>query len=185
MKEGGSRIMQKFRFVLLLPLAGLIVYSAFAGEIEEYFRAEPDRGVPIESDWRQDARLQDHGVTEIGFERLKSQDRTRWQAYSVRFFNDGRVEYTGYDYVRKMGSHVGRIPMEEFQRLALLIEEMNFDGLESGYYKPAVRSPMTYTSVVRNDGRKTVQNYADAGPVRLWAIELAIQDLVRKITWES
>jgi hypothetical protein len=171
--------------LFLLPLAGLIVLSVFAGEVEDHFRNQGGTIAPSEYNWLSDSRLQDHGVTEIAFERPKSLDRARWDAYTVKFFSDGRVEFTGYDQVRKMGLHVGRIPTQEFNRLVLLIDQMDFNGLEGLYSRRALGASTHFTSVLRNGQRKTIQNYADAAPVQLWAIELAIQDLVKKITWES
>jgi hypothetical protein len=176
---------RRIRWIPVGLLSIAFALSGFAGEIEQYYRNRTDQSVPVESDWRQDARLQDHGITEIAFERSKSLDKTRWDSYSVAFYSDGRVEYAGHDFVRNLGEHVGRIPTQEFHRLVLLIQEMRFEEFEVGYIRFVPNSPTTYTSVVRNGVRTTVQNQADAGPMRLWAIELAIQDLVRKITWES
>jgi hypothetical protein len=176
---------RKRRFhVMLFALAALAI-SALAGDIEQHFRGQTETFMPVTHDWRSDERLQNHGITEVSFERPESADRTRWEAYTVKFYSDGRVEYTGYDYVRKLGDHVGRIPITEFNRLVLLIDTLDFDGLELMYHRNALSSWTNYTSVVKGGQRKTIQNYADTGPVQLWAIELAIQDLVRKITWES
>ena len=39
--------------------------------------------------------------------------------------------------------------------------------------------------VVRNGKRKTVSNYANAGPMKLWAIESLIDDLLRNAQWRD
>jgi hypothetical protein len=177
--------MRRFSVALLIPLIGLLTISVFAGEIGDFFRAQSGPIAPAAYDWRSDPGLQNHGITEIAFERPKSLDRTIWESYTVKFFPDGHAEYTGHDHVRSLGLHIGRIPTQEFQRLALLIDQLGFDNLQTNYYRTTVGAATNYTSVVRNGQRRTIQNYADAGPVQLWAIELAIQDLVKKITWES
>ena len=57
--------------------------------------------------------------------------------------------------------------------------------LEDGYTGLDTDNPTTYTMVVMNGKRKTVSNYANAGPTKLWAIEQLIDDLMAKAKWDG
>lgn len=44
-------------------------------------------------------------------------------------------------------------------------------------------NPTTFTMVVMNGKRKTIRNYANSGPTKLWAIEQLIDGLMSKGKW--
>jgi hypothetical protein len=59
---------------------------------------------------------------------------------------------------------------------------MQFDD---SYSREITDCATTYTMVVMNGKRKTISNYANAGPTKLWAIEQLIDDLMAKAKWEG
>ena len=57
--------------------------------------------------------------------------------------------------------------------------------LEDNYSRKITDLSTTYTMVVMNGRRKTVSNYGEAAPSKLWAIEKLIDDLMTKAEWRD
>ena len=105
--------------------------------------------------------------------------------YTVTFKKDGEALYEGKDYVKKIGPYHGTIEEVEFNRLAELIEKLNFRELEDNYSIPIEDHANVIISVNYGDNVKGVDNYADAGPIEVWAIEKVIDSLIEDIYWEQ
>jgi hypothetical protein len=103
--------------------------------------------------------------------------------YKLTLMRDGTATYTGRRFVERVGTYKGKF--YGFERLAQLVEARGYFNLRDDYSAPITDMPSTVTSVVRAGQRKTVNNYADTGPVELWGIEKAIDGMVANIKWEK
>jgi hypothetical protein len=101
--------------------------------------------------------------------------------YTITLRRDGTATYVGRKYTERQGTYTGNF--YGFQRLAQFIESKGYFKLKDKYSTPITDAPGTITSVVRAGRRKTVNNYADSGPVELFAIEKAIDGMVANTKW--
>lgn len=123
-----------------------------------------------------------HGITEIGIERTACLGTCPIYTFIVK--SDGTFRYKGTRYVEREGEFAGMIPVWCFHPLAQFIKDSGYMELEDGYTRMITDNPTTFTTIVMNDKRKTVSNYANAGPTKLWAIEQLIDDLMAKANWK-
>ncbi len=106
--------------------------------------------------------------------------------YSVRLTSDGKVKYFGGRYVKKLGTFNGAIPTPEFQYLADFVQKADVMAMKDEYENLGISDLETvYTSFVVNGVRKSISNYANSGPLDVWAIEQLIDKLVSETEWES
>lgn len=121
-------------------------------------------------------------ITEISMERTVCAGTC--PIYTVTFKSDGTAVYEGKEFVDKIGTYVGKVDEIEFKRLAFLIEKLNFLGLKDNYSIPVADHANVIITVNYEDKVKGVDNYGDAGPVEVWAIEKVIDAMVEDIYWE-
>lgn len=114
-------------------------------------------------------------ITEITLERTTCFGTC--PAYKVTLRSDGTITYEGRRFVEMMGVYEGRA--YGFARLAQLITSAGYFNLKDDYSRPITDNPSAITSVVRNGKRKTITNYADAGPIELWSVEMAIDGMLK------
>lgn len=105
--------------------------------------------------------------------------------YKVTFRSDGTAIYEGEAHVEKLGTYKGLIDDNDFQSLLKLMEKLNFSSLDEEYSTKADDCANTITTMLLNDDEiKRVNNYADSGPVEIWAIEKVIDGIINDIYWE-
>jgi len=170
------------------PLIGFIVtvtLLALGGEISDFHfkNARNKLGEDQKSRSHDEIASTNHGITEIGIERTGCFGACPSYTFIVK--RDGTFRYKGFDYVERKGEFTGTISTWHFHRLAQFIRDSSFMELEDGYTRMITDSPTTYTMVVMNGKRKTVSNYANAGPTKLWAIEQLIDELMGKAKWDG
>ena len=124
-----------------------------------------------------------HGVTEIGLERTVCFGVC--PAYTVVLKSDGTVRYTGEKYVTRKGTHQGRISEWDYNRLAELLLELGYADFANDYEIPVSDMSTTYTMAVINGRRKVIRNYGDTGPLKLWAIQQAIDAVLHEAEWDG
>lgn len=170
-----------------LTIAVFLIGSSlvFGGEISDYhFRYAPDKwGDERKSRSHDEVASTNHGIVEIGIER--SGCLGTCPIYTFIAKSDGTVRYKGEHYVEREGEFTGTIPVQYFHQLAQFIRDSRYMDLEDGYTQMVTDSPTTYTMVVMNGKRKTISNYANAGPTKLWAIEQLIDALMAKTKWDG
>lgn len=104
--------------------------------------------------------------------------------YKVTLKRDGTAIYEGKRFVERQGTYTGNI--YSFDRLAQFIEAEGYFKLKDDYSINVTDLSTTTTSVVRAGGqRKTISDYAGAGPIELWAIETAIDGVVAHTKWQK
>src|SRR5690349_1324587 len=154
-----------------LIIAVLLAASVFAlgGEISDYhFKHARDKfGDDRKSRSHDEVASTNHGVTEIGIERGPCFGTC--PIYTLIIKSDGTLRYNGVKYVERQGESTGTVPVWYFHQLAQFIRDSGYMELEDGYTRAITDNPATYTMVVMNGKRKTVRNYANVGPTKLWA----------------
>ena len=170
-----------------LIMAVILIASllAFGGEISDYhFKHAGDKlGDHRKSRSHDEVASTNHGITEIGIERTGCFGTCPSYTFIVK--SDGTFRYKGFDHVERKGEFSGTISAWYFHPLAQFIRDSSYMELEDGYTGLDTDNPTTYTMVVMNGKRKTVSNYAHAGPTKLWAIEQLIDDLMAKAKWDG
>jgi uncharacterized protein YecT (DUF1311 family) len=131
---------------------------------------------------RDDPPLPAEGIAEIGIERSGCDGRC--PSYVLVFRSNGTARYEGRQYVERLGTFSGTIPLQRFAALARFVEDSGFSDLED-FYSWNVTDAATVTTTVVADGvRKTVRNYAGGGPARLENLEKRIDALLDEAVWE-
>jgi Domain of unknown function (DUF6438) len=119
-------------------------------------------------------------VTEITLERTECKGTC--PVYKVSFRPDGTVTYVGQKHVPRVGTFTGRISPQTFQRLSELLASIQYSQLDDRYSSPITDHPHAITSVSWSDKRKTIDNYAEAGPTSLWAFELVLDGVTATVS---
>ena len=173
--------MKTFIIAILLVAS----FLALAGEISDFHlkNARDKSGDSRKSRSYDEIASTNHGITEIGIERTGCYGTCPSYTFIVK--SDGTFRYKGLDHVERKGEFSGRISVWSFHQLAQFIRDSSYLELEDGYTGMDTDNPTTYTMVVMNGKRKTVSNYANAGPTKLWAIEQLIDDLMAKAKWDG
>lgn len=102
--------------------------------------------------------------------------------YTVELYDGGEARFTGHACVRPLGTSTGRFDPGRFDLLAELVSEIGFFELADGYASNVTDLSASFIAVSTPDDDKIVMRYW-AGPARLWALELAIREVVREVTW--
>ena len=105
--------------------------------------------------------------------------------YSVVINRSGRFRYNGVANVAHVGSGTGTVDPAALKNLLRYIDDAQFDKLAPGYVYAVTDMPSAFTWVRRGANDKVVWNYGAAGPVKLWAIEGLIDQLVATATWDQ
>lgn len=120
-------------------------------------------------------------ITEIGLSRGMCYGPC--PVYSVRFFSDGRAEFSGEHFVDLPGEHQAHFDVADFELLALAIAHLRFGNLRRNYAVDHTDADTTTTWIVRRGRRRTVEDYGAAGPQRLRQIEFLIDDAAADLRW--
>lgn len=182
MFDGISRTtMMVFTAVALLFIGN---HHAFGGEIYDYYVKHPrdKSGGDRKSRSYDEVESTNHGITEIGIERTVCFGVCPSYTFIVK--SDGTFRYMGFKFVEREGEFSGTIPLWNFHRLAQFVRDSGYMELEYSYWVAVTDNPTTFTTVVMNGKRKTVSNYANGGPTKLWAIEQLTDDLMAKARWD-
>jgi hypothetical protein len=171
--------------ILLLGAFVSATLLSLGGEISDYHfkNARPKLDDEQKSRSNGEVASTNHGITEIGIERSGCYGRCPVYTFIVR--SDGTFRYTGTKYVEHEGEFIGTIPVWYFHRLAQFVRDSGYMELEDRYSRMVTDSSTTYTTVMMGAKRKTISNYANSGPTKLWAIEQLIDDLMAKEEWKT
>ncbi len=120
-------------------------------------------------------------ITEITLERTACYGTC--PIYKVILESNGTATYIGMQFVERKGTYKAYI--SGFEQLAKIIEARKYFSFSASYTEPVTDLPSAITSVVRNGKRKTINNYANSGPIELWEIETLIDGLIANARWEK
>lgn len=120
-------------------------------------------------------------ITEITLERTRCYGNC--PAYRLVLRQDGTATYIGRANVERIGTYRGKIDEYTFDRLSDLLRSEGYFELRDHYSLTVTDLPSVITSALLIGKRKTVVNYGDTGPVKLWGMELAIDAVSEHIKW--
>jgi hypothetical protein len=171
----------------VLTIATLLAETllAFGGEISDYhYERTKDKVIDFSKSRSFDeVGLTNHGITEIGIERTSCFGTC--PSYTFIIKSDGTFRFEGDKYVERKGKFTGTISLYDFHNLAQFIKDSGYMTMDENYALLVTDNPTTYTTVVMNGKRKSISNYANAGPTKLWAIEQLVDALMTKATWDA
>ena len=107
--------------------------------------------------------------------------------YRILLWRDGKAEYEGTTGVRMIGLHRGKIPLDEYGRLALLLELFKFDSekCDVGFEVMVSHSIVAAINVGFDKGQPLTRRNANGfGDYRFWLIQSAIENAANSITWK-
>ena len=122
-------------------------------------------------------------ISEIGIERTRCY--ANCPAYTFIIQADGTFRYTGEYGVERLGEYTGTVEQGTLNQVLRFIDESDFMSFNSSYTTPFLDSATTYTLVTKNDEQKVIENYANAGPATLWAIEKLVEGLLETAIWDE
>ena len=168
-----------------IAVLGVLVCAAavLGGEIQEYHSKHANRDASKPRRLTKEVEGDKHGVTEIGIERTPCFGTC--PAYTFIARSDGSFTYSGDSNVKRKGKFTGKVSEYQFNQLARFIRESGYMELDDEYFTMVTDHPTVYTLVVMNDKKKTVSNYANAGPAKLWAIEQLIDKMMDDAKWDG
>ncbi len=110
---------------------------------------------------------------------------TRWSlaSYSLTLKRDGSVIYDGFCGAGRLGCHTGRIEAWRFDRLARLIAEIGYFGLDDSYESDATDQQIAVMAVTQFGCVRAVMDYGAVGPPRLWALEEMVSAALDYVDW--
>ena len=79
----------------------------------------------------------------------------------------------------------GRLFPGDLARLARFIEASGFYALKAEYFRSVTHATFNNIRVTREDGAKTVSDYAEAAPLAFWGIQRAIEGVASRAEWEQ
>ncbi len=104
--------------------------------------------------------------------------------YLVSFGWDGRAQYKGYRYVRKLGTHTGNVPIPDYGKLCYLASHLGIESLKKEYSISVTDQPSIELTLVKaDDSLIQVSDYGQSGPIELWAFHRAIDAVAGAISW--
>jgi hypothetical protein len=122
-------------------------------------------------------------VSEIGIERHSG----AWNSAPAYMFIvkiDLTFRYEGRNHVERIGKFTGTVPRESFDRLAQLVKDSDYMGLDDLYHKPVKDVGPVYTTVVMN-GKRHVVISQGGGPKKLSEFEEGIDHLIEQAEWDE
>jgi hypothetical protein len=159
----------------LLSVAGL----AHAGEIAK----QHQEAVADKSGDNNPSKEGKHEITEIGIERGPCYGRC--PVYTLIIKSDVTFRYHGEKWVDRKGDFTGKIEKEKWAKLTEAAASCKFMSLERSYTTLQTDSPTVFTMIVMDGQRKTISDYAGAGPDKLGEFEKTISDSIANAEWDK
>ena len=165
----------------MLPRALIFIYvsltsvSVCAGEIQDaYFKR---RDV---NDFR---TLGDYKIEEIGLERTSCYGSC--PAYTIKMKADGSIVYSGGEHAKVQGVKSASIDEETFTKIASFIKQIGYVYMSDSFNSPVSDNSTTYTYIKFNGQFKYIRNYANSGPIALWAVEQLIDKQIDRMVLQG
>ncbi len=108
----------------------------------------------------------------------------RCATYTVEFFSNGEVVYTGKANVKMLGVYKARISKTKMRSFFSQFEKYKYAGLQSRYNTEVVDAPGMHIGV-RVNGKLRKVKHAEAGPRFLTQIGADIDEQVELLKWKA
>lgn len=127
--------------------------------------------------------LSSHGISQIGLQKTACYGRC--PSFTVIINKDGSVYYSGQSNVEKVGEFTGQLPVYLLNDLFAYINEIHYQKLQDTYSSRITDHASVYTMVKYEDKQKVIKNYANTGPLTLWALQQLVEALLPKVQWHE
>lgn len=106
--------------------------------------------------------------------------------YDATLYRGGRARYTGTRFVERVGAYRGEVTLEDYGRIAYLMDRLGFMALPDSFAARYTDLPGATMAVSRRPGgTKAVHDYGYVGPVELWSLMQVFDGIVERIQWEK
>jgi hypothetical protein len=106
--------------------------------------------------------------------------------YEATLYRGGKARYTGTRFVERIGSFQGEVTIQDYGRLAYLMDRFAFMALPDSFSGPYTDLPgATMAASRRPGGLKAVHDYGYVGPVELWTLMEVFDGVLGRIQWEK
>jgi hypothetical protein len=103
--------------------------------------------------------------------------------YEVTIQADGRATWRGERFVERLGAYEGEIGLEDFRRVAGVVERSGFLSWDDEYTSGTVDTPDYHLTVERDGSTKTVRQNATDTPPDFWVIAALVDALAAGVEW--
>jgi Domain of unknown function (DUF6438) len=104
--------------------------------------------------------------------------------YEIKLYRTGKAELHAEKNLPKLGKFVGEIYPLTYGRLCYLIEKINFNNFKATYVARWTDDSTCVVTIDSKDGRKSVSDYGQQGPIELWGLQQAIDAVKNEIHWK-
>ncbi|MEO8198977.1 MAG: DUF6438 domain-containing protein [Gemmatimonadota bacterium] len=106
--------------------------------------------------------------------------------YEATLYRDGRARYVGTRFVERVGTWRGEVSVQDYARLAYLLDKLGFMALPDSFAATYTDQPgATLTAHRSPGGTKSVSDYGYVGPVELWALREIFDGILARVAWEK
>ena len=95
------------------------------------------------------------------------------------------LDSLGDAHVERKGKFTGKVHLWRLARLLQYVRGIDYFALDERYQVGATDQDTVFTTVLKGDQRKTISNYGNAGPIRLWALQELIDRLLVDAEWDA
>ena len=106
--------------------------------------------------------------------------------YDATFYRGGRARYHGIRFVGQVGDFQGEVTLQDYGRLAYLLDRFEFMTLPDSFSVQVTDLPgATLVATRKPGGTKAVHDYGYVGPVELWTLMQVFDGVVGRIQWKK
>ncbi len=105
-------------------------------------------------------------------------------SYEAVFHRGGTARYRGIRFVEREGEYHGRITIQDYGRLAWLLDRFEFMAMPDSFKATYTDLPGAVLGAFRRDaGTRMVYDYGYVGPVELWTLREVFDAIAGQIVW--
>lgn len=104
--------------------------------------------------------------------------------YKITLFRNGDALLEAKAFMAQpTGTYKGRVYPRDYARLCLALERFRFANMKGDYRAGWTDDATCIVTATSKDRVKVVSDYGEVGPVELWTIQAAIDQVRERIQW--
>ena len=108
----------------------------------------------------------------------------RCPVYHLTLHRHGHAHFVGQANVERLGTFAGEFMVNDFGKLCYLIEVLKVEELRARHRARGTDRASTIVRLIGADGTdKVIEDYGNAGPIELWALQLAVDGVGSRVRW--
>ncbi|QDS93238.1 hypothetical protein FF011L_19990 [Roseimaritima multifibrata] len=106
-------------------------------------------------------------------------------SYEIVFRSDGTATYEGFTSVERIGKHTGKITLDQYGKICLLLEQFESSGTPLGFEVQTSHPIVSDLTFVRRGVDVPVKrrNDSSVGDYRFWLLQTTIEWTADRIDW--